>query len=81
MLSTDPTSFHAQYQALVSSGAIEADPAQADAAEAFAALDAGCGNQVRLPPEVLAQFRGEVESLPVYASARNAPHEELSRAC
>src|SRR5215207_6158110 len=39
MLSTDPTSFHAQYQALVSSGAIEADPAQADAAEAFAALE------------------------------------------
>src|SRR3954467_10768839 len=39
MLSTDPTSFHAQYQALVSSGAIEADPAQAAAAEAFAALE------------------------------------------
>ena len=39
MLSTDPTSFHAQYQALVSSSAIEADPAQADAAEAFAALE------------------------------------------
>jgi len=39
MLSTDPTSFHAQYQALVSSGAIEADPAQAEAAEAFAALE------------------------------------------
>src|SRR5438105_6824549 len=39
MLSTDPTSFRAQYQALVSSGAIEADPAQADAAEAFAALE------------------------------------------
>jgi len=56
-------------------------PGLGDAAEAFAALDAGCGNQVRLPPELLAQFRGEVESLPVYASARNAPHEELSRAC
>ena len=39
MLSTDPTSFRAQYQALVSSGAIEADPAQADAAEAFSALE------------------------------------------
>src|SRR5919197_3176428 len=39
MLSTDPTSFRAQYQALVSSGAIEADPAQAEAAEAFAALE------------------------------------------
>src|SRR6478672_3781594 len=39
MLSTDPSSFHAQYQALVSSGAIEADPAQAEAAEAFAALE------------------------------------------
>ena len=39
MLSTDPTSFRAQYQALVSSGAIEADPAQADAVEAFAALE------------------------------------------
>src|SRR6478735_10581957 len=39
MLSTDPSSFHAQYQALVSSGAIDADPAQAEAAEAFAALE------------------------------------------
>jgi cell division protein ZapE len=34
-----PTSFRAQYQALVSSGAIEADPAQARAAEAFADLE------------------------------------------
>src|SRR3979409_2731177 len=40
MLSTPPSlSFRAQYQALVSSGAIEADPAQAEAAEAFAALE------------------------------------------
>src|SRR5256885_13355181 len=39
MLSTDPTSFHAHYHALFPSGAIEADPAQADAAEAFAALE------------------------------------------
>ena len=39
MLSTPPTSFRAHYQALVASGAIEADPAQADAAEAFAALE------------------------------------------
>ena len=39
MLSTPPTSFRAHYQALVASGAIEADPAQADAAEAFGALE------------------------------------------
>src|SRR6266567_4549995 len=39
MLSTQPTSFRAHYQVLVSSGAIEADPAQADAADAFAALE------------------------------------------
>src|SRR5437868_1434722 len=39
MLSTTSTSFHAHYQALVASGAIEADPAQASAAEAFAALE------------------------------------------
>ncbi len=39
MLSTTPTSFHAHYHALVASGAIEADPAQASAAEAFAALE------------------------------------------
>src|SRR3979411_453905 len=39
MLSTDPTSFHAHYQALVSSGAIEPDAAQAEAAEAFADLE------------------------------------------
>ena len=40
MLSTQPTSFRTHYQSLVSSGAIEADPAQAEAAEAFADLEA-----------------------------------------
>jgi len=35
-----PASFREQYQALVSSGAIEADPAQARAVEAFADLEA-----------------------------------------
>jgi len=39
MLSTPANGFLAQYQALVSSGAIEADPAQAEAAEAFADLE------------------------------------------
>jgi cell division protein ZapE len=40
MLSTSPTtSFRAHYQALVSSGAIEPDPAQAEAADAFANLE------------------------------------------
>jgi cell division protein ZapE len=39
MLSPPSTSFRAQYQVLVSSGAIEADPAQAQAAEAFARLE------------------------------------------
>ena len=39
MLSTPPASFHAHYQALVSSGAIEPDSAQARAVEAFAALE------------------------------------------
>jgi cell division protein ZapE len=39
MLSTSPSSFRAHYQALVSSDAIEADPAQATAAEAFADLE------------------------------------------
>src|SRR6202790_5714680 len=39
MLSTPPASFHAHYQSLVSSGAIEPDAAQARAAEAFAALE------------------------------------------
>src|SRR6266700_3152477 len=39
MLSTSPSSFRAHYQALVSSGAIEADPAQAEAAEALSALE------------------------------------------
>ena len=38
MLSTPFTSFRTHYQALVSSGAIEPDPAQAEAAEAFANL-------------------------------------------
>jgi cell division protein ZapE len=39
MLSTSPSSFRSHYQSLVSSGAIEADPAQADAVGALADLD------------------------------------------
>jgi len=40
MLSPPDTSFRTHYQSLVSSGAIEADPAQAEAADAFADLEA-----------------------------------------
>ena len=40
MLPTPSSSFRTHYQSLVSSGAIEADPAQAAAAEAFADLEA-----------------------------------------
>ena len=39
MLNAPPATFHAHYKALVASGAIEADPAQLRAAEAFAALE------------------------------------------
>jgi cell division protein ZapE len=39
MLSSSPSSFRAHYQALVASGAIEADPAQARAVEALGALE------------------------------------------
>ncbi|UGA43333.1 cell division protein ZapE [Bradyrhizobium quebecense] len=39
MLSTSPSSFLEHYKSLVASGAIEADPAQAQAAEAFGALE------------------------------------------
>jgi cell division protein ZapE len=39
MLTTPSASFHAHYKALVASGAIESDPAQQRAAEAFAALE------------------------------------------
>jgi cell division protein ZapE len=39
MLNTPPATFHAHYKALIASGAIEADPAQAEAAEAFAAVE------------------------------------------
>jgi len=39
MLSTNPHSFGAHYKSLVSSGTIEADPAQQEAAEALAALE------------------------------------------
>ena len=39
MSSAPSTSFHAHYNALIASGAIEADPAQARAAEAFAGLE------------------------------------------
>ena len=40
MLSPPDASFLSHYQSLVSSGAIEADPAQARAADAFADLEA-----------------------------------------
>src|ERR1700761_8892673 len=40
MLTTPQSSFQAHYHSLVNSGAIEADPAQAQAAEAFSALEA-----------------------------------------
>ncbi|CCE07431.1 putative ATPase (yhcM) AFG1 family [Bradyrhizobium sp. STM 3843] len=39
MLSTPSDAFRAQYQALIDSGAIEADPAQAEVADALAALE------------------------------------------
>src|SRR5246127_5210802 len=39
MLTTPSDSFRAQYQALVSSGAIEPDAAQAEVADAFGALE------------------------------------------
>src|ERR1700753_3468762 len=39
MLSSPPSSFHSQYQGLISSGAIEPDAAQAEVAEAFGALE------------------------------------------
>jgi cell division protein ZapE len=39
MLSTPENPFHAHYQSLISSGAIEPDAAQAEVAEAFAALE------------------------------------------
>ena len=40
MLSPPDASFRSHYQSLVASGAIEADPAQAEAADAFADLEA-----------------------------------------
>src|SRR6201994_1874438 len=39
MSSTPQASFHEQYESLISSGAIERDPAQAEIADAFAALE------------------------------------------
>ncbi len=44
MLSPPPASFRAHYQALVSSGAIEPDAAQEEAAEAFAELEQRLAN-------------------------------------
>jgi len=44
MLSTLPSTFHAQYQALVDSGEIEPDQAQAEVAEAYAELDRRLAN-------------------------------------
>jgi len=39
MFSSPPATFRAQYEALIASGAIEADPAQQSAAKAFSALE------------------------------------------
>jgi cell division protein ZapE len=44
MLSTPSDAFRAQYQALVDSGTIEADPAQAEVADALAALERRLAN-------------------------------------
>jgi cell division protein ZapE len=44
MLSPPPASFHSQYESLVASGAIEPDAAQAQVAEAFAALEQRLAN-------------------------------------
>ena len=44
MLSAPDASFRAHYQALVASGAIEPDAAQAEAAEALAELEARLAN-------------------------------------
>src|SRR6266581_7010263 len=44
MLSPPSASFRAHYQSLVASAAIEADPAQAEAAEAFADLEQRLAN-------------------------------------
>jgi len=44
MLSPPDASFRAHYQSLVSSGVIEADAAQADAAHGFAELEARLGS-------------------------------------
>jgi cell division protein ZapE len=44
MLTTPSASFRAHYQSLVASGAIEPDPAQAEAAEAFAGLEERLAN-------------------------------------
>jgi cell division protein ZapE len=44
MASVPPASFRAQYQALVTAGEIEADPAQAQAVEAYSALEARLAN-------------------------------------
>jgi cell division protein ZapE len=44
MLSPPPASFHSQYESLVASGAIEPDAAQAEVAEAFAALEERLAN-------------------------------------
>jgi cell division protein ZapE len=44
MLSTPQSSFHEHYESLISSGAIERDPAQAEVADAFAALEQRLAN-------------------------------------
>ncbi|MGQ0686356.1 cell division protein ZapE [Bradyrhizobium sp.] len=53
MLSTPPATFHAHYKALIASGAIEADPAQHAAAQAFAALEGRLGGYTPIKKQSL----------------------------
>jgi cell division protein ZapE len=65
MLSTSPHSFRSNYHALVSSGAIEADPAQADAVEALAALDERLADyKPRRKQNLLGRLFGDKDEVP-----------------
>jgi cell division protein ZapE len=65
MLSTPSDAFHRQYQALVSSGAIEPDPAQAEVAEAFADLERRLANYKPLRKQgLLGRLFGDKDDAP-----------------